>query len=203
MRLLLPITLCLFALAVSADEIDPPLPALYAVSEVAAGDVLNIRARPDAQADIIGSLGPQAEGIEVIGLSRSGTWAEINVSEGRGWVAMRYLRQDTMPRNALGLPDGLQCFGTEPFWTMRFGDAASLTLSTPEGDTRHGIQSTAPLPANVDLATGGFRFIWNSASGPATAHILPGRCADGMSDRGYGLHYLDDIGPRRGCCSLN
>ena len=203
MRLLLTLSLCLLAFVANADEADPPLPALYAVHDVAHDDVLNVRALPDAQAEIIGTLAHDAQGIEVTMLSRAGQWAQINITERTGWVAFRYLRREAIERDALGLPASLQCFGTEPFWDIRFANPEEIILRTPEGDARHALLISAPSAANVDLGAGGFRFEWQSQATVVTAHILPGHCSDGMSDRAYGLHYVDDLGPRIGCCSLN
>ncbi len=203
MRLLSILLFSILALPTKADQIDAPLPALYVVVGVASDDQLNIRAQPDGSAAVIGSLAPDTQGIEVVALSRAGRWAQVNTAESTGWVALRYLRPDVVMRSPLGLPVGLQCFGTEPFWNMRFSDAPVLTLDTPETRTDHRITSLSPAPEFVDLTQTGLRFRWQGASATVTAHILPGTCSDGMSDRIYGLHYVDDQGPRKGCCSLN
>ena len=55
------ILLLALALPLRAEE----FPAAYAVTGVASNDVLNIRARPDAGSAIIGSLAPDATGVEV------------------------------------------------------------------------------------------------------------------------------------------
>lgn len=203
MRLFWILLFCVLAPVAQADEADPPLPALYAVTSVAADDWLNVRAAPDAGAERIGSLNPNARDIEVIAFSRAGQWAMINSFETAGWVAARYLERQPVETHAMGLPTGLQCFGTEPFWDMSFSPPRDIALRTPEKETRHALLSQAPSAMHVDLPLTGFRFSWQGASGPVTAHILPGRCSDGMSDRAYGLHYIDDQGPRAGCCSLN
>ena len=57
---------------------------------VAAGDRLNIRERPDASAPVIGTLAPDATGVEVVA-ERSG-WAQVNTAERRGWVNAKFLR---------------------------------------------------------------------------------------------------------------
>lgn len=203
MRLISIFLFCLFALPLQADQIDPPLPALYAVTNVDADDWLNVRAQPNGNAALVSSFPPDATGIEVVALSREGQWAQVNLAETSGWVALRYLRPEPLTLNLLGLPVGLQCSGTEPFWTMEFSDERSLSLKTPEGQTQHSILSLSPTAGFVDLSQSGLRFSWQTTSTTATAHILPGTCTDGMSDRAYGLHYIDDQGPRRGCCSLN
>ncbi|MEL6683906.1 MAG: peptide-binding protein [Pseudomonadota bacterium] len=203
MRRIVTVVFCLLAGLVWGDEPRPPLPALYAVTGVAADDLLNVRAAPDGSAEVIGTLPHDAEGIEVITLSREGNWAAVNIIERQGWVAMRFLRATVMPKNAFGLPAALQCFGTEPFWDITFTTDGQIRLNTPEGNGCHDVLSTAPPADFVDLARGSFRFQWRDKSTRVTAHILPGTCYDGMSDRAYGLHYIDDHGPRIGCCSLN
>ena len=72
------ILLTLLFLALPAQAQD--FPALYAVTGVAADDVLNIRSRPDAGAPIIGALAPDSTGVEVLG--RSGNWALVSAGEG-------------------------------------------------------------------------------------------------------------------------
>lgn len=203
MRVLLSILLACWAASATADEIDPTLPALYAVTGVAANDDLNIRAAPDGDAAMIGALAHDARDIEVITLSREGRWALVNADEGSGWVAFRFLNRQDQRVTSLGLPEGLTCFGTEPFWSITFSDVPVLDYASPESTSRHSITSMSPAPENASVTEFGYRFVWRSQGKDITAQILPGRCSDGMSDRSYGLHYVDDEGPRTGCCSLN
>lgn len=186
----------------AADSIAPPLPALYGVAGVAADDRLNVRAEPDARAPVIGDLAHDATAIEVFAFSKEGLWAQVNIGEGTGWAALRFLAPQAEHTDALGLPAGLSCFGTEPFWNLSFLDEVTLIRRTPDTQTAHPIVSTAPDAAFVRIAQTGYRFIWQSGMTDVTAHILPGQCSDGMSDRRYGLHYIDNDGPRVGCCSL-
>ena len=58
---------------------------------VAANDLLNIRAAPSANAEIIGTLSPRARHIEVVGYDDTGRWAQINTGEISGWAALRFL----------------------------------------------------------------------------------------------------------------
>ena len=202
MRTIVTLLLGLLASFTYADTIDPPLPALYGVFGVAVDDVLNVRDAPNASASIIGTLAPDARNVEVVSLSREGNWAQINLGEQSGWTAIRYLKPHTVTATALGLPVGLQCFGTEPFWDITFSDALILTLNTPEGSTTHAITANTPAPAAINLTENGFRFAWRSGRDIISARILPGQCTDGMTDRRFGLHYVDDMGLRSGCCSL-
>jgi uncharacterized membrane protein len=181
------------------------LPTLFDVTGVAANDVLNIRAAPDANASIIGHLAPDARAVEVVAHDATGRWAQVNAGEQSGWVALRYLayRVDVWGEDTL--PPSLHCLGTEPFWSLRMqGDA--LVLSTPDAPER-------VMQADGVLSSGVFRDPRRAVSavdsaGGLTAVIVPMACSDGMSDRAYGLDatlILDGGGAQRmltGCCTL-
>ena len=93
------------------------LPTLFDVSGVSAGDRLNIRDRPSASGAVIGTLAPDATGVEVVA-ERNG-WAMVNTAERAGWVNARYLAYRTDVWTAGALPATLNCLGTEPFWALR------------------------------------------------------------------------------------
>lgn len=181
------------------------LPALHDVTGVAADDVLNIRAEPRAGSAIIGTLAPFAEGIEVVAANEAGTWGRVNQGETSGWVNLRYLQARPVALSQAGLPLGLSCFGTEPFWSLSH-DGQSLI---------HQRMGGGPLEFEVfeALATGApgdLRRAILARAGPvsASAFIHPALCSDGMSDRVFGLAIglvLD--GPagaelQTGCCTL-
>ena len=88
------------------------LPTLFDVTDVADDDVLNIRTRPSAGAEILGSLAPDARGVEVVAHDASGRWAQINTGEHSGWVALRYLAYRTDVWEPGALPEALRCIGT-------------------------------------------------------------------------------------------
>lgn len=189
------------ALPAAADAPDPSFPAPYAVTGVAPDDQLNIRAAPTAAADLRGALAHDDPWVEVLGLSREGRWAMVNTAETSGWVSARFLTPQPVPRDELGLPRTLTCFGTEPFWSARF-EPSTFLLSTPEHRTVAPLTAVSPSAANVDLADTGLLFEWGFSGRAVQAHILPGRCTDGMSDRVYGLHYVDNV-LGHGCCSID
>ncbi|WP_373636680.1 hypothetical protein [Yoonia sp. BS5-3] len=186
---------------VQADSLPPSLPALYAVTGVASDDSLNMRDQPNGSARILLALPHDATDLQVTQLSREGNWAYISRGEVSGWVAQRYLQRQPDSVDAYGLPRGLRCFGTEPFWTVRFTQAG-LAVMTPERTATHPITFHAPSAENVALGLGGFIFEWIADGQPVRGHILPGRCSDGMSDTIYGLHYIDTYFGNAGCCSL-
>ncbi|MDP3197487.1 COG3650 family protein [Tabrizicola sp.] len=175
-------------------------PALFAVTGVADDDVLNIRARPDAGSPIIGSLAPDATGVEVI--ATRGNWALVNGGEGSGYASMRFLTREPGPAwNALQAP--LICRGTEPFWSLEIDPQSRATrFLTPEDQ--------APAPESMTGVWPAEPWARSAAIGlPDGLAVLTGaECSDGMSDRSYGI--VVDIfrtGPadeRRlsGCCLL-
>jgi uncharacterized membrane protein len=181
------------------------LPALFSVRGVAPGDVLNVRAEPNASAEIVGALTADATGIEVVGLDPTGRWARVNAAERSGWAATRYLAAGPGLWEAGGLPAGLRCFGTEPFWSLApDGDAA--VFATPEAPDRalrlaSVLDTGAPAdPRRALIAEGDDLRL--------TASIVPAVCSDGMSDRAYGLAaavILEGGGTPAllaGCCSV-
>lgn len=201
MRNIFVLLLSSWPLATLADDLPPPLPLLYDVTDVAADDRLNIRAAPDGAAEIRGSLSPDATRIEITALSLQGNWGRMNHLEGTGWVAMRFLQPHPVTITASGLPEGLQCFGTEPFWSVTVNDDATMLMSTPEREETYTIIEPPRPTTLAALSEYGVRFRWAGWNGPVTTEILPGRCSDQMSDRAYGLHYFDES-QRRGCCML-
>lgn len=194
------IRLCLLFLALALPLRAEVFPALHEVTGVAADDVLNIRAAPDAGAEVIGTLAPDATGVEV--LSEAGGWGQVNTDERSGYVAMRFLKRADGPDwNALETP--LTCLGTEPFWSLRIDAAKGETrFQTPEDEEARIAPITASWPA----------LPWSPSAALALpdgiAVLAPAECSDGMSDRGYGIAAdLFLTGPDRtrlsGCCCLD
>lgn len=199
---LLAVLLCLWALPATATQ--DAWPALYDVSGVAENDALNIRQAPDAAAPIIGSLAPDAEGIEVIRPDDHHGWGLVNSGEGRGWVSLRYLARQ--PGQWAGaMPPVARCGGTEPFWSF---DVTGETLS---------YDALADSPRDFRITQSGaaqgrrdsFHLIGEGPQGAAIATLSTRACSDGMSDRAYGLSVdlllqgNDGWQHQTGCCSLS
>lgn len=187
-------------------------PALYDVAGVAADDVLNIRTAPGADAEIIGTLAPDATDIEVIRDNDGrGTWGLVNSGEGAGWVSLAYMARHPGQWDGQ-FPKVRQCFGTEPFWSMRF-DEPRATFTTPDREARDGLVS------GLFRAKGRRdRFAYDGSFFPDSAGELDflatlrtEACSDGMSDRAFGisvdLFLSGGSGPEQnglysGCCSI-
>jgi uncharacterized membrane protein len=181
------------------------LPTLFDVTGVAGDDVLNLRAEPNAGAEIIGTLAPNARDIEVVGHDATGQWARINTEARSGWAALRFLAYRTDVWTPGNLPPSLHCLGNEPFWSFRpSGDA--LLFATPDAPESR-------MRTEAVLDTGVFRDPRRSVSARdgarrLSAVMVPMACSDGMSDRAYGLDVtviLEGDGLAQmltGCCSI-
>ena len=179
------------------------LPTLFDVTGVRPGDALNIRERPEARSAVIGRLPPDARGVEVV--AEQDGWARVNTAERSGWVNARYLAHRTDVWQPGQLPAGLNCLGTEPFWSLR-QVGARIVHETPEG--------ARAMERRAVLDDGRFRspartVIGSDRAGRLTVVIQPGQCSDGMSDRAYGLSatlVFDGAGQasrmQTGCCRL-
>jgi uncharacterized membrane protein len=173
-------------------------PALHSVTGVASDDVLNVRERPDADAPILGSLPPDAAGVEVISVTDG--WALVNVGDGSGYASLKFLaREDGPDWNALARP--LACLGTEPFWGLSIDPAAGMaTFGSPEiPEQDMPIGQTWPGTPWAQAAA--------LALPDGMAVLYPAECSDGMSNRSYGI--VADLflnGPDQprlsGCCLI-
>lgn len=181
------------------------LPTLFDVEGVASGDVLNIRATPSASGDILGTLAPDATGIEVTGLDPSGKWGQVNAGEQPGWVSMRFLNYRTDVWQAGQLPETLSCGGTEPFWSFRAHDGG-LIWEEPG----HQITISGLTVMDRGFARDPRRGLFAEDDHDIfTATITPAQCSDGMSDMVYGLETTvimqsRDAAPMMfsGCCRI-
>ncbi|THD85401.1 SH3 domain-containing protein [Aliigemmobacter aestuarii] len=187
------------------------LPALFSVKGVAANDVLNVRAAPSAEGDLLGSLPPGATGVEVVALNPEGTWGRVNIGETAGWVSMRFLAREPGP-DWISLDVPMSCYGTEPFWSLDYApDRRNMMLRQMADENDLG------LWINWHIATSGRngQIGWN-LSGPARqgfATLTAERCTDGMSDREMGLSISLFLNPDQesaaepiglsGCCTLS
>lgn len=172
-------------------------PALYDVTGVAADDVLNIRAAPDAATENLGELAPDAKAVEVI--EAAGDWGQVNTGEASGWVAMRFLTPQTGGDYALSR--SMTCLGTEPFWTLDVTQGELARFAAPNWGISHYTVGLLQRSANRTD-----RFVLRGGS--LVAVIARNACSDGMSERAYGLSV--DLLPDAesgsalfsGCCSL-
>jgi len=172
---------------VKADIVSPP--RLVEITGVPANDTLNLRQRPSGNSADIGDL-HNGEQVEI--LSTQGNWGLIGRGEGDGWISLRYTQQVSRPILASGLPVGLACFGTEPFWSMNL---LKLGVVSVDGVSQPILESGISMndTQTYFLAT------------PEIVGILRAQqCSDGMSDRTYGWQFdvVTGQGLFSGCCSV-
>lgn len=170
--------------ACAAPEDAPRPERRYEVVNVAPDDSLNIRARPDPSAEIVGRLPAGAADIVIAGSRvavKGSRWWRVLAPKGPGWVNARYLAPADARRGAdNAFP--LRCIGTEPFWALDVADGQA-TLETP-ADKRSW---RAGEMRQAKGKTGRFAIRLTSEDG--FGHIAAWRnrafCSDGMSDIGY------------------
>lgn len=181
-------------------------PTYHRVTDVASNDTLNVRAEPSASSADIGDLAHDATGIELIGTDPTGKWGRIVWGDGNGWIATRFLTSDPVPMlDPAGIPVGLFCSGTEPFWSTTFSGAHAHYSDL--GGTDLSMQLTGIAVAE-GYATTPALISFASPSVTGDAILSSAICSDDMSDRDYPwrIHLLiSDDGGRRllsGCCRL-
>ena len=167
------------------------------VINVAQNDLLNMRAEPDANAPIVGTLAPDTGNIHVTAQSaETPDWIYIEVGGLEGWVNAAYLGYSTFYEP---LPIRLHCSGAEPFWGMNLSySRADVSFAFRDEDFQTGFDAPiSPLNrTNIWLRT---RFNLE------TDFILleAGTCSDGMSERAYGYSLLAKLDGNLlgGCCN--
>lgn len=193
--------LCLVALPAWAT-IDG-WPALHDVVGVAEDDVLNVRAGPSADTEVIGTLAHDATGIEIIRPNDRHTWGLINLDERPGWISLSYVQRH--PGQWYGSQiERARCGGMEPFWSFEFAGGSAQWQHLDEVSTGT-ILDRFPAAGRIDEQGLTFRFE-NGEDGVAILRL--GSCHDTMSDREYGIsiHLVTGgaEGPSlyTGCCNL-
>jgi len=190
----------LFGAAIAAAG-QAPAQTVHRVTDVAANDVLNIRAGASAATQIVGFYSPYAVAIEVLRVTPDGRWGFVGLGEGNGWVAMRYLAD--WPTPAGEVPRPLRCSGTEPFWNL---------LMYPRGAeyTEPGMDRRNLNLLSEAVTDTGFEVMFEE--GPTLNRYLTvtrGACGDGMSDREFGWRATvrtqapDGDYAATGCCTFD
>jgi uncharacterized membrane protein len=193
LRLLAALLLALWGAAALAQD----LPARFTVTGVAAGDVLNVRAEPSAQAAILAALPPGSTGVEVVRLSPDGRWGLTPFREGAGWVSMRYLAREAA--SGTPLPRPLLCRGTEPFWSLNItGSGAAFEVPDRARVALRPLGEVAGFQGGV--------LAFDAGGETLDLTVVRMACSDGMSDRPYGfLALVWNRGETflEGCCALS
>jgi len=204
----------LFIASVIATAAPAQIPlGMYDVVNVASNDVLNIRQQAKASSAKLGALPFNLTEIEVIAASRNGKWGLVNYQGVIGWVSTRYLQPSAII--TADLPAGLECSGTEPFWSLSFlsdgsavGDWTPMGLPNAQQSFYDSYWSTTPM--NRPDQSYGFTLQNESTTSGITASgiIRQTACTDGMSGQTYGYAIDLLLGGQgqsyvTGCCSIS
>ena len=178
------------------------LPSLFDVHDVADDDVLNIRAKPNAKSEIVGTLAPHATKIEVVDevFVAKSQWLRVNTGERSGWVSANYMnpRYDVWKSGVI--PESFQCLGTEPFWSLQ-PEGGDLVLTRPDAE---------PKRYKITSIFGGGVYYHPKLAIAAEEMTVAANfqsCSDGMSDRHFGMAVqliMNGAEPQylSGCCSV-
>lgn len=180
-------------------------PALFNVTDVPHGDVLNVRAGPGVNHPIIATLARDATGVEAVGTNESGRWARVSLGEISGWASTRFLTR-TGPNWNQGLPAPLYCSGTEPFWGYeRLIGGGNWSDFEAQGQPYAEVWSGSAAGRGPSM----FAMELDGGTSSMTAFVRRGICSDGMSDRDYGIiaQFVRRANGQTvlldGCCSLS
>ncbi len=195
-----PAILCfvLFAPAIAQAEFRQ-FPIVYEVVGVAENDVLNVRAKPNANAYDLGDLSPGQQA-EVTAFDETGNWARVLWHGEDGWVATRFLQEVMQYGDDFsGMPVNLSCSGTEPFWYAEIA---------PDDIFSFAEMGNEPMALQIETSTmsrNSLRANYAFITPRFTGFVRRAECNNGMSDATYGWALdLLEIGKEAlwsGCCS--
>lgn len=199
----------------SAASADGSL-AFFQVRGVAPDDTLNIRSQPDSNAPSLGTIAAgttRVEGIGAATLVGSARWQRVRHAGSIGWVNARFLSPDESAQPAapasgaepgrIALLVPLICFGTEPFWAIRFGaDGSASCEAMCEGPP--GLRV-----AQLGTSAGGEPESFDLLGADGSVYLRAAlrktdRCSDGMSDllHPYEFTSVGAPGALTGCCRV-
>jgi uncharacterized membrane protein len=126
----------------------------------------------------------------------------VSSGEQAGWASAAYLQRDEPPTLRHGIPAGLTCGGTEPFWFAAISENSfefSAFWQQPES-VSYMIEA-APRARTIGYP------VFLMLAGGGVAVLDPRYCSDGMSDipQGWTLQIVLPGQSDRaldGCCSL-
>ncbi|MEO1291249.1 MAG: hypothetical protein AAFV62_00235 [Pseudomonadota bacterium] len=194
----------------------PEAPRYYDVN-TPLGSGLNMRSGPSLQSEVLATLRPKTQNVEVGLIVRRGErrWGRVLAGERNAWVAMDHLAPATPERVAASqMPVGLICFGGEPGWSVELtGQKVAVVQADLIGveDGRDVIWRESAADVTTTPAAGRLgdpaAFRLAIADRGAILTVAGGSCTDGMSDAIYpwrallmsggGAAYVLD-----GCCRL-
>lgn len=177
----------LSALSFSAQASTPRI-QVYNVTNIKAGDTLNIRAEPNSSAAIQLSIPNNTELLSIGETKKvdTTTWIRVRLGAIGGWVNKKYLK--TAPHLAQlsktnqDTTKTLKCHGTEPFWNLDFNGNTLNLEQVDENKIAATITERRAGKSNNQYVFAGKTELYIRGDDAG------GVCDDGMSDQSYPLH---------------
>lgn len=196
--------ICLLAaLLMAGGAAAQEIPALFDVTGLGQDQSLPVRENPRASAPELGALPANATEIEVVALSSSGRWGQINLDGAAGWVELDHLVPRPVPPGVDSRYDAaLTCWADTPVWQLQTLGDGLVTLSTADNEVLSFTASGQARTTRTQMleATG--------EDGALTAMLRPALCRDASEGGQYGLQ-IDlllrgetGLTAMSGCCSL-
>lgn len=172
----------------------------YSVFGVRPGDTLNMRSQPNPNAPVVQTIPFDGRDIGLTGRNAPGAWVEVMYNRKRGWVNGRFLGYSAPGRYQV--PAHLECFGTEPFWSIKLQPgAAQADLAFAERRLNLRLtQAESAMNRNDILHLRGV-----SRPGEMSLILRAEVCSDGMSDNRYPYSVValfSRLNVIAGCCRL-
>ena len=169
----------------------------YTVYGVRQGDTLNMRLQPNPSAPVVQTIPFDGRDIGLTGREAAGGWVEINFNRKRGWVNARFLGYGT---GRYQVPAFLDCFGTEPFWSINLRPgSAQADLAFAERRIVYNLTRAETAMNRSDV----LHIRGASRPGEMSLIIRNESCSDGMSDNNYPysvVALLSRFNVIAGCC---
>jgi len=189
--------LLIFFLAALAAASAAQANIAYSVFNVRPGDTLNMRAQAHANAPVVQTIPHDGTGILLTGRSSAGGWFEVSYRRKRGWVNGRFLG---IGQGRFALPAFLDCFGTEPFWSIGVVPGhARADLMFTERRNFYRLTGAHNALGRTDI----FAIRGAASRGQMTLIVRHETCSDGMSDNRYpysSVALISGLNTIAGCC---
>ena len=191
---------------------------VYKTTNLAPGELVNLRASPSTTAKSLARLPINTGGIVPTGEEKkvsNTTWVRVYWSGIGGWMSKAYLTADnnltnTKPATSedkpLTKPTGnttvMKCTGTEPFWNIEINDK-QLKVKMMDGP-----RYVVPVSFRQTSANNRTIAVIAGANGTNSAQTFlqkTDNCSDGMSDINYPYAITGVVNGRQvisGCCKV-
>ena len=193
---------------------------VYKTTNLAPGELVNLRAAPSTTAKSLARLPINTGGIVPTGEEKkvnNTTWVRVYWSGVGGWMSKAYLTADneltnTKPSTTGSKPSAstkpatnttvMKCTGTEPFWNLEITDKQLKVkmMDGPRYVVPVSFRQTSANNRTIAVIAGA-----NATNSAQTFLQKTDNCSDGMSDTNYPYSITGVVNGRQvisGCCKV-